>query len=56
MLIKIPGSLGAIGDREFLEDVLQMKFYGALAEVQRFGDLWVAQPLTHDGEHLPFPD
>ena len=42
MLVEVAGSFGAIGDSEFLKNMLQMKLNSALAEMQCFGDVWIA--------------
>src|SRR5258705_4193768 len=54
MLVEVAGSFGAISDGEFLKNMLQMKLDGALTEMQRFGDVRVAQALRNQSEHLPF--
>ena len=52
-LPKMPGHcLGPIGDPQLLVDILQVKAYGVLADVEFAADLGVGQAAGEQGEHL----
>ncbi len=44
----------AIGDPQFLIDVMHVDFYGALAKAQMLRDNFIGKPLRHEPGNLRF--